>query len=176
MATMNNLSLDKKLFGGFGALLLAFVALALGAWILSGRLNDRVSELANVSGRSMQLAGDAQYLAADIKAAQRQMVILAAKQQMSQLEDQATAVETNAKVLVERLYEISRLSRRTEVRSSAEEARSAIQMVASPLALLSWKASRRPSGDQAGTCARPSSLVNSVIWRRSDPSAFTTKT
>ena len=69
MATMNDLSMDKKLFGGFGALLLAFLARALGAGILSGRLNDRVSELANVSGRSMQLAGDAQYLAADIKAA-----------------------------------------------------------------------------------------------------------
>src|SRR6478736_4035825 len=108
-----NLSIDKKLFGGFGALFLAFLALALGAWILSGRLNDRVSELANVSGRSMQLAGEAQYLAADIKAAQRQMIILAAKQQMSQLKDQATAVETNAQALVERLDEISRLSRRT---------------------------------------------------------------
>jgi methyl-accepting chemotaxis protein/methyl-accepting chemotaxis protein-1 (serine sensor receptor) len=124
---MDNLSLDKKLFGGFGTLLLAFLALALGAWILSGRLNDRVSELANVSGRSMQLAGDAQYLAADIKAAQRQMIILAAKQQMSQLKDQATAVETNARALVERLDEISRLSRRADARSSAEEARSAIQ-------------------------------------------------
>src|SRR5262247_1881176 len=122
-----SLSIDKKLFGGFGALILAFITLALGAWILSGRLNDRVSELANVSGRSMQLAGDAQYLAADIKAAQRQMIILAAKQQMAQLKDQATAVETSATLLVERLDEIARLSRRTDVRSSAEEARSAIQ-------------------------------------------------
>jgi hypothetical protein len=51
-----SLSIDKKLFGGFGALFLAFITLALGAWILSGRLNDRVSELANVSGRSLQLA------------------------------------------------------------------------------------------------------------------------
>src|SRR5215510_8177108 len=122
-----SLSIDKKLFGGFGALFLAFITLALGAWILSGRLNDRVSELANVSGRSMQLAGDAQYLAADIKAAQRQMIILAAKQQMSPLKDQATAVETNARALVERLEEISRLSRRSDVRSAADEARSAIQ-------------------------------------------------
>ena len=53
-----SLSIDKKLFGGFGALFLAFLTLALGAWILSGRLNDRVDELANVSGRSLQLAGE----------------------------------------------------------------------------------------------------------------------
>ena len=36
-----NLSIDKKLFGGFGAFFAAFLALALGAWVLSGRLNDR---------------------------------------------------------------------------------------------------------------------------------------
>ena len=38
------LSIDKKLFGGFGALFVAFLSLALGAWILSSRMNDRVSE------------------------------------------------------------------------------------------------------------------------------------
>src|SRR5258708_29929465 len=105
-----SLSIDKKLFGGFGAFFAAFLSLALGAWILSGRLNDRVSELANVSGRSMQLAGEVQYLAANIKADQRQVIILAAKQEMNTLKSQASALETDAQGLIEKLDEIRRVS------------------------------------------------------------------
>src|SRR5499427_687462 len=122
-----NLSIDKKLFGGFGALFLAFITLALGAWILSGRLNDRVSELANVSGRSLQLAGDVQYLAANIKAGQRQVIILSAKQDMSGLKDQARAVETDAQAIVAKLDEITRIAGRSDARASADQARTAMQ-------------------------------------------------
>src|SRR5215471_13498523 len=125
--TAMNLIMDKKLFAGFGALFLAFLALALGARILAGRLNDRVAELANVSGRSMQLAGEAQYLAADIKASQRQVIILAAKQQMNALHDQVRALESDTRQLLDRLDEIQRISRRTEARASAQEAKTAIQ-------------------------------------------------
>jgi len=121
------LSLDKKLFGGFGALFLAFLALALGARILAGRLNDRVAELANVSGRSMQLAGEVQYLAADIKASQRQVIILAAKQQLNALHDQVRALEGDTHQLLDRLDEIGKISRRAEARAAAEQAKSAIQ-------------------------------------------------
>src|SRR5471030_455889 len=120
-------SIDKKLFGGFGALFVAFLALALGAWILSGRLNDRVSELANVSGRSMQLAGEVQYLAANLKADQRQVIILAAKQEMNALGDQARALDSDAQTLLEKLDEIARVTRRDEVRVAAEQARTAMQ-------------------------------------------------
>jgi methyl-accepting chemotaxis protein len=122
-----NLSMDRKLFGGFGALFVTFLALALGARILAGRLNDRVAELANVSGRSMQLAGEVQYLAADIKASQRQVIILAAKQQMNALHDQVRALEGDTRQLLDRLDEIQRISRRGEARASAQEAKTAIQ-------------------------------------------------
>src|SRR5436190_9767566 len=122
-----DLSIDKKLFGGFGALFLAFLSLAFGAWILSGRLNDRVSELANVSGRSMQLAGEVQYLAANIKADQRQVIILAAKQEMSALKTQAGALDVDAQSLLEKLDEIARLTRRDDARVAADQARSAMQ-------------------------------------------------
>jgi CHASE3 domain sensor protein len=122
-----NLSIDKKLFGGFGALFLAFITLALGAWILSGRLNDRVSELTNVSGRSLQLAGDVQYLAANIKAGQRQVIILSAKQDMNGLKDQARLVETDAQTIVTKLDEINRVSGRSDARASADQARTAMQ-------------------------------------------------
>src|SRR5262249_61351682 len=101
------LSIDKKLFGGFGALFLAFLSLALGAWILSGRLNDRVSELANVSGRSLQLAGEGQYLAANLKADQRQGIILAAQQEMSALKEQASALDPEAQNLLKKVDEIA---------------------------------------------------------------------
>jgi methyl-accepting chemotaxis protein len=120
-------SIDKKLFGGFGALFVAFLALALGAWILSGRLNDRVSELANVSGRSMQLAGEVQYLAANLKADQRQVIILAAKQEMGALGDQARALDADAQTLLEKLDEIARVTRRDDVRVAAEQARTSMQ-------------------------------------------------
>src|SRR5215813_6577563 len=122
-----NLSIDKKLFGGFGALFLAFITLALGAWILSGRLNDRVSELTNVSGRSLQLAGEVQYLAANIKAGQRQVIILSAKQDMNGLKDQARLVETDAQAIVTKLDEINRVSGRNDARASADQARTAMQ-------------------------------------------------
>src|SRR5215472_13606302 len=125
--TAMNLTMDKKLFGGFGALFLAFLALALGARILAGRLNDRVAELANVSGRSMQLAGEVQYLAADIKASQRQAIILAAKQQMNALHDQVRALESDSRDLLDRLDQIAKISRRAEARTDAEQARSVIQ-------------------------------------------------
>jgi methyl-accepting chemotaxis protein/methyl-accepting chemotaxis protein-1 (serine sensor receptor) len=121
-----SLSIDKKLFGGFGALFLAFITLALGAWILSGRLNDRVSELANVSGRSLQLAGDVQYLAANIKAEQRQVIILSAKQDMNGLKDQARSVESDAQAIVAKLDEIMRVSG-GNARASADQARTAMQ-------------------------------------------------
>ncbi|HZT78415.1 MAG TPA: methyl-accepting chemotaxis protein [Vicinamibacterales bacterium] len=119
--------MDKKLFGGFGALFVAFLALALGARILAGRLNDRVAELANVSGRSMQLAGDVQYLAADLKASQRQVIILAAKQQMNTLHDQVRALEADTRQLLDRLDEIEKVSRRAEARTAAEQAKEVIQ-------------------------------------------------
>src|SRR5215831_2569623 len=122
-----NLSIDKKLFGSFGALFLAFVALALSAWVLSGRLNDRVSELTNVSGRSLQLAGDVQYLAANIKAGQRQVIILSAKQDMNGLKDQARAVEADAQAIVAKLDEITRIAGRSDARASADQARTAMQ-------------------------------------------------
>ena len=122
-----SLSIDRKLFGGFGALFLAFLSLALGAWILSGRLNDRVSELANVSGRSLQLAGEVQYLAANIKAGQRQVIILAAKQEMNGLKDQAHALEADAQVLLGKLDEIGRLSGPSDARASAEQAKTIVQ-------------------------------------------------
>jgi methyl-accepting chemotaxis protein len=122
-----NLSIDKKLFGGFGALFLAFLSLALGAWILSGRLNDRVSELANVSGRSLQLAGEVQYLASNIKADQRQVIILAAKQESNALKDQVRALESETQVLMRKLDEISQLSGRSDARASAEEAKNVMQ-------------------------------------------------
>ncbi len=122
-----SLSIDKKLFGGFGAFFVAFLSLALGAWILSGRLNDRVSELANVSGRSMQLAGEVQYLAANLKADQRQVIILAAKGEMNSLRDQARALDVDAQALLERLDEIGRVSRRDDARVSAEQAKAAMQ-------------------------------------------------
>src|SRR5215813_13416869 len=124
---MSRLSIDKKLFGGFGALFLAFITLALGAWILSGRLNDRVSELANVSGRSLQLAGDVQYLAANIKAGQRQVIILSAKQDMNALKEQARLVETDAQAIVTKLDDINRISARPDARASAEQARTVMQ-------------------------------------------------
>src|SRR5215467_8873498 len=122
-----NLSIDKKLFGSFGALFLAFVALALSAWIFSGRLNDRVSELTNVSGRSLQLAGDVQYLAANIKAGQRQVIILSAKQDMNALKEQARLVETDAQAIITKLDDINRISARTDARASAEQARTVMQ-------------------------------------------------
>jgi len=122
-----NLSIDKKLFGGFGALFLAFLSLALGAWILSGRLNDRVSELANVSGRSLQLAGEVQYLAANIKADQRQVIILAAKQESNALKDQVRTLENDAQVLLRKLDEIARVSGRSDARATAEEAKTVMQ-------------------------------------------------
>ncbi len=122
-----NLSIDKKLFGGFGALFLAFLSLALGAWVLSGRLNDRVSELANVSGRSLQLAGEVQYLSANIKADQRQVIILAAKQETNSLKDQVRALESDTQVLLRKLDEISQVSGRSDVRSTAEEAKMVMQ-------------------------------------------------
>jgi methyl-accepting chemotaxis protein len=121
------LSIDRKLFGGFGALFLAFLSLALGAWILSGRLNDRVSELANVSGRSLQLAGEVQYLAANIKADQRQVIILAAKQEMNALRDQVRALEADAQVLIGKLDEIGRVSGRSDARAAAEQAKTSMQ-------------------------------------------------
>jgi methyl-accepting chemotaxis protein len=122
-----NLSIDKKLFGGFGALFLAFLTLALGAWILSGRLNDRVSELANVSGRSLQLAGEVKYLSANIKADQRQVIILAAKQETGALREQVRALESDAQALLSKLDEISRVSGRTDARATAEQAKSVMQ-------------------------------------------------
>ena len=122
-----NLSIDKKLFGGFGALFLAFLSLALGAWILSGRLNDRVTELANVSGRSLQLAGDVQYLASNIKADQRQVIILAAKQETNALKDQVRGLESEAQMLLRKLDEISQLSGRSDVRATADEAKTVMQ-------------------------------------------------
>src|SRR3954463_3873071 len=121
------LSIDKKLFGGFGALFLAFLSLALGAWILSGRLNDRVSELANVSGRSLQLAGEVQYLASNIKADQRQVIILAAKQETNALKDQVRALEGDTQTLLRKLDEISQVSGRTDARATAEEAKTVMQ-------------------------------------------------
>src|ERR1051325_9422852 len=121
------ISIDKKLFGGFGALFLAFLTLALGAWILSGRLNDRVSELANVSGRSLQLAGEVQYLAANIKADQRQVIILAAKQEAGALKEQVRTLESDTGVLLRKLDEISRVTGRAEVRSAADQARNVMQ-------------------------------------------------
>ena len=120
-----SLSIDKKLFGGFGTFLVAFLALAIGAWILSGRLNDRVSELANVSGRSLQLAGEVQYLTANLKAHQRQVIILAAKQEMSALKDQARALDQDAQTLLAKLDEITRVSRRDDARAAAGQARAA---------------------------------------------------
>ncbi len=120
-------SIDKKLFGGFGALFAAFLALAFGAWTLAGRLNDRVSELANVSGRSMQLAGEVQYLAANLKAEQRQAIILAAKQEMKSLGEQARAVDADVQALFEKLDEIGRLTRRDDVRVADDRARTAMQ-------------------------------------------------
>src|SRR5215831_4997245 len=121
------ISIDKKLFGGFGAFFLAFLSLALGAWILSGRLNDRVSELANVSGRSLQLAGEVQYLAANIKADQRQVIILAAKQESNALKDQVRTLENDAQVLLRKLDEIARVSGRSDARATAEEAKTVMQ-------------------------------------------------
>src|ERR1041384_2992552 len=117
-----SLSIDKKLFGGFGALFLAFLSLALGAWILSGRLNDRVSELTNVSGRSLQLAGEVQYLAASIKADQRQVIILAAKQETNALKDQVRTLEGDTGVLLRKLEDIGRVTGRADVRSAADQA------------------------------------------------------
>src|SRR3954467_11864130 len=122
-----NLSIDKKLFGGFGAFFVAFLTLALGAWILSGRLNDRVSELANVNGRSMQLAGEVQYLAANIKADQRQMIILAARQEMAALKTQSNAVDVDAQALLEKIEEIKRVSGRDDARASSDQAKAAMQ-------------------------------------------------
>src|SRR5579872_3083099 len=120
-------SIDKKLFGGFGALFAAFLALAFGAWTLAGRLNDRVSELANVSGRSMQLAGEVQYLAANLKAEQRQAIILSAKQEMKALGEQARALDADVQALFGKLDEIGRLTRRDDVRVAADQARTAMQ-------------------------------------------------
>ncbi len=121
------LSIDKKLFGGFGAFFAAFLALAAGAWMLSGRLNDRVSELASVSGRSLQLAGEVQYLAADIKAGQRQVIILAAKQEINGLREQVRVLESEAQTLLGKLDDISRVSQRADVRSAAEQAKTLMQ-------------------------------------------------
>src|SRR5258708_29443016 len=120
-----SLSIDKKLFGGFGAFFAAFLSLALGAWILSGRLNDRVSELANVSGRSLQLAGEVQYLAANIKADQRQVIILAAKQEMNALRDQTRALEAHAQSLLGQPDQISRVAGRAAGRGAARQPQSA---------------------------------------------------
>src|SRR5215831_17831605 len=122
-----NLSIDKKLFGSFGALFLAFVALALSAWIFSVGVDARVSELTNVSGRSLQLAGDVQYLAANIKAGQRQVIILSAKQDMNALKDQARLVENDAQAIVAKLDEIMRVSGRTDARASADQAKTTMQ-------------------------------------------------
>ena len=122
-----SLSIDKKLFGGFGALFVAFLSLALGAWILSSRMNDRVSELANVSGRSMQLAGDVRYLAANLKADQRQVIILAAKQEMTELHNQARLLDTDGQALLDKLDEIARVSGGDDARVSAQQARTAMQ-------------------------------------------------
>ena len=94
---MRNMSIGNKLFGGFGALFLALLVVGIGGWRSAGRLNDRVVELANVSGRAMQLAGEARYLAATLNARQRRVVILAAKGDMAGLQAESEALESETR-------------------------------------------------------------------------------
>ena len=86
-----------------------------------------MTELANVSGRSLQLAGDVQYLASNIKADQRQVIILAAKQETNALKDQVRGLESEAQMLLRKLDEIAQLSGRSDVRASADEAKTVMQ-------------------------------------------------
>jgi len=123
---MKNLSIGKKLFIGFGALFFAFLVVAIGGWQATSRLNSRISDLANVSGRSMQLAGEARYLAASLKADQGRVVILSAKQEMASLKGQAQSLEQTAQALLTKLDEIGTVSIQPEVRTAAQQARTAM--------------------------------------------------
>jgi len=120
---MRHMSIGNKLFGGFGALFLALLVVGIGGWRSAGRLNDRVVELANVSGRAMQLAGEARYLASTLNARQRRVVILAAKGDMAGLQAESDALESDARTLIGRLDQIAGVSADGDLHAAALDAR-----------------------------------------------------
>jgi hypothetical protein len=77
---MKDWSIGKRLFVGFGSVaVMATVMSGLGLWATSA-LNQRVAQLAGVSGAALQQAADVRFLVADLDARERLVVIAVAKQ------------------------------------------------------------------------------------------------
>jgi methyl-accepting chemotaxis protein len=111
-------SIDKTLFAAFGTLVaLALAVDALGLWATSA-LNERVDQLARVSGRALQLAGDIRYTIADIKARERLIVIAAAKQDLPLMTSEAARIDTDAQRLDANAREIEQTTHDPQVAAS----------------------------------------------------------
>ncbi len=73
-------SISKKLYAGFGSLVVTAMVIGGIALWSSSALKGRVDQLASVSGKALQQAADVRFLVADLNARERLVVIATAKQ------------------------------------------------------------------------------------------------
>src|SRR6185436_18466303 len=88
----------------------ALVVDVLGLWATS-TLNRRVDQLAGVSGRALQLAGDIRYVVSDIKARERLIVIASAKQELALMTAESGRIDGDARRLEANVREIEQTTR-----------------------------------------------------------------
>jgi methyl-accepting chemotaxis protein/methyl-accepting chemotaxis protein-1 (serine sensor receptor) len=116
---MRHWRISRKLFTGFGSLVLTAIAMgSTGLWA-SSTLNARIDRLAAVSGRALQLAGDIRFLVADLKARERLVVIAAAKQDTAVMASETAAVDREHDRLVTAVAEISTTATIPRIREDA---------------------------------------------------------
>ena len=72
---MKHWSISKKLFAGFGSVVVTAMAIGGVALWSSSTLKGRVDQIASVSGKALQEAVDARFLVADLNARERLVVI-----------------------------------------------------------------------------------------------------
>jgi methyl-accepting chemotaxis protein/methyl-accepting chemotaxis protein-1 (serine sensor receptor) len=119
--------IGRKLFAGFGSMVLTAVAMGLtGLWAAS-TLNGGIDQLASVSGRALQLAGDVRFLVADLKARERLVVIAAAKQDKTVMAAETTQVGAGRQRLRAAVEEIDRSTQLPAVHKDAGEIAAAVQ-------------------------------------------------
>jgi len=111
--------IDRKLYVAFFSVVAATLGVGGAALWATNALNRSVDQLAAVSGRALQLAGDVRFYVADIKARERLVVIAAAKQEISVMRAEVAQIEAASRRLREAVQEIERTAEAESVREDA---------------------------------------------------------
>ncbi len=113
-------SIDKKLFAGFGSVVITAMAMGVIALWAASTLNRHVDQLAGVSGPALQLADDIRFLVTDLKARERLVVIATAKQDKDVMAAETAQITTNYGRLQSLVEELRRSASLVHVRNDAD--------------------------------------------------------